>query len=552
MSTNNNIEKKIKKIRMLLINPFFLLDGVYDLNKVLNNMWDINEPLGLESISTYIIKELNEVEVEVYDANLLATMEIFRTNKVDMESLFLMVEDKIKEYNPDVVGVSALFEFCGDIGLTFINLAKKISKDIITIMGGAYASFSYESAFKCKNLDYIIKGEGEDGAKQFIEYLLKRRRIEEVVGLIYREKNTLKINPSILIKDINNIPPVSRNEKLMDTYVTRSQRVVSRYLGDGFVGRIASVMATRGCQYKCAFCSTKELWGRTIRYREVDSVINEIKMLKDRFGVNVIRFDDDALFTNPEYSIDLLKKLKRENIRWFGSPQISVATETIIKLCIESGVVLIGLNPESGSDNTLKKINKPLRIKKTEQYIKMVRSVDPDIYIYASWVVGFPFESMDDIKETHDFAKSLDLDWSAFYCFTPYPGTQLYDECLQKGIINKGNKLTNVLTMNAISTDQFTADELLFHNYCANIDINFLNNRNMTINPERAVRDFEDMIFTYPTHVFGYYCLSRHYFNHGNKQKGAEYLNKAHESANKDSFYMPYIKFFGLERELCA
>lgn len=549
MSTNNNT-KKMKKLKILLINPFFLLDEVYDLNKVLNNMWDINEPLGLESISSYIMKELSEVDVEVYDANAMAIMEIVRVNKVDMGSLFLMVEDKIKEYNPDIVGVSALFEFCGDISLTFIDLAKKINKNIITLMGGAYASFSYESAFKCKNLDYIIKGEGEEGAKQFVEYLLKRHKIDEVGGLIYRKKNILKINPTILIKDINNISPISRNEKLMDGYVTRSQRAIKRFLGDGFEGRIASIMATRGCQYKCAFCSTKELWGRAIRYRDVNNVIKEIKMLKDRFGVNVIQFNDDALFTNQDYSIDLLKKLKRENIKWFGSPQINIATETIIKLCIESGMILVGVNPESGSDNTLKKINKPLRIKKTEQFFRMVRQVDPNIYTYASWVVGFPFESMSDIKETHDFAKSLDLDWSAFYCFTPYPGTELYDECLQKGFIHKDNKVSNVLTFNAISTDKFTADELLFYNYRANIDINFLNNRNMTINPERAVRDFEDMIFTYPTHVFSYYCLSRHYFNHGNKQKGAEYLNKARESANNDSFYMPYIKCFGLEKEL--
>ena len=217
---------------------------------------------------------------------------------------------------------------------------------------------------------------------------------------------------------------------------------------------------------------------------------------------------------------------------------------------VESGIALIGCNPESGNDDVLKRIDKPLKTRMVDKFIKMVKSVDPNVYLYASWVVGFPFETKEQIRETHDFAKSLDFDWSAFYCFTPYPGTPLYNDCIEKGYIDENNTVSNTYAFNAISTDNFTNEELIHDNYLANLDLNFLNNKNINSNTDRAITDFEDMTFTYPDHVFAYYCLSKCYIIKKDFAKSEMYLQEARAAAKRDSFYLPFITHFNLEEEI--
>lgn len=550
-----------KEIKVLLINPFLLLDGEFDLWKIKNRFWEINEPLGLYSIHSYIKKEMSNVCIEVYDANAEACNEILALNKVNMNTIYDGVKSKLKEFNPDIVGVSALFEFSGQDSLKFIDIVKEVDKSIVTIMGGAFATFSYKKAFKNNNLDYIIRREGEVSLKQFIEFKLGKREICDVGGLVYRRDLELNaetlmddefvINQDADLIDLSDIPIPERNEKLMDLYTQQSKSSITRYLGKDFDGKDASLFATRGCPFQCKFCSTQLMWGPSIRFREVSDIIDEIRMLKSKYGINLFTFVDDNITINSKFFIKLLTALKEEDIRWTGGGNIiNTATAEIIKLMVDSGVVFISCNPESGSNNTLKSIRKPLKYEMTEKFVKLVKSVDPNIYLYASWVVGFPFETMEEVRETHQFAKSLDFDWSAFYCFTPYPGTKLYDDCITKGYINEDNSVSNSYTFNAISTENFSSAELTYENYLANIDLNFLNNKNMHSNTDRAISDFNDMIFTYPDHVFAYYCLSKCYAIKKDKDKADMYLQEAREAAKRDHFYLPFIKHFDLEGEI--
>ena len=154
----------MKQLRILLINPFFIFSGdKYDLNRIKRGGQELDIPLGLASISGYIKKHFGgEVAIEVYDANAEAVAEIIKIDNVDMNHLFHLVESKVSSFAPDIVGVSALFEFSGNLALKFADLVKKINGKIITVMGGAYASFSYKRAFNNQNLDFIIYGEGEE------------------------------------------------------------------------------------------------------------------------------------------------------------------------------------------------------------------------------------------------------------------------------------------------------------------------------------------------------------------------------------------------------
>ena len=546
----------MKNLRILLINPFFLIEGKYDVAKIGKKVWEIDPPLGLGSLSAYIKKHFGkDVVIEVFDANAMAINEIVRSNKVDMPSLYGLAENKIKSFMPDIVGVSALFEFCGDVALTFVDIAKSVDKDIVTIMGGAFASYSYNRAFVNPNLDYIVQGEGEEGLRQFIEFQLGQRTIETVGSLIYRCGTAINSNPQVFVDDLSAIPWVDRSNLWMDMYATRSTRVINRFTADDFAPRLASIYVTRGCPHRCGFCSTRLLWGKSIRQRSIPDVMNEIEWLKGEYDINTLSFNDDNLSADREYFAEFLRQLKKQHIRWLPSGfQLSSMTDEIINLCIESGLICFQVAFESGSNETLKRIRKPLRIEQSEKFVERVRSINPRMYIYGGWITGLPFETMEDIETTHAFAKHLDLDWSSFFCYQPYPGTELYRYCVEKGYVQKDerNIKCNTYLLSAISTENFSSEDLIYKNYCANIDLNFLNNRNLKGrgNLEQAYRDFIDMAFVYPTHIFAHIGLSEYYAQKNDQKTSDYYYTKAKECAAQDNFYKPYIEHFQLGERL--
>lgn len=140
-----NMNKRVdKKLRVLLINPFFIFSEeqyVYDLNAVLNKNYYVDIPLGLAYISSYLQNNHPGIEVEVYDANAMAVKEIYATKKVKMEHLWAMVHREIDLFNPDIVGISGMFEFIAPMANKFVYLVKEVNHYITTVMGGGVCHF---------------------------------------------------------------------------------------------------------------------------------------------------------------------------------------------------------------------------------------------------------------------------------------------------------------------------------------------------------------------------------------------------------------------------
>lgn len=543
------------RLRILLINPFFLffLDDRYDLETIKNNSQFVQPPLGLGSLSAYIKKNFGNVDVEVYDANAYAVSEIIKADKVDMEYLWSMARKKIEEFSPDIVGISALFEFSGNIALRFADLVKQVDKKIITIMGGAYASYSYKRAFNNENLDYVVRGEGEEPFRQLIEAILSKAGVKGVNSLIYRENGNIEENSRAFVNNLDDIPHPDRDNFFMDLYATYCVRIPKRYSEVDYPVRLASLATSRGCPFRCAFCSTRLLWGDGIRYRSVDDVISEIKWLKDKFGINTLYFLDESINVNKKRFTELLKELIKLKIKWYGCGlQVVTITEEIVELCVASGLLYFEMSFESGSNEILKKMHKPLTIEQAEAAVRIVRSKAKDKSIFGAFVTGFPFERLEHIDQSVDFARHLDLDWCGFYSCQPYPGTEIYKICVEKGYIKETeDNIKNPVPLlhNALNTENFKAEDVIQRNYRANLELNFLNNRNLNGRGrlEQAYRDFTDIIHNYPNQVFAHYCLSKYFQQKGNSQEADTCLKQARNCAKIDPFYEPYIKYFGLE-----
>ena len=222
-----------------------------------------------------------------------------------------------------------------------------------------------------------------------------------------------------------------------DRFVEMEQiPLADRTIFDGKIrpvhGTINSVQATRGCPHNCSFCSVTKFFGNTYRYREIDSIINEIKTLD---MTKEICFVDDNIYGNKIYAKELFKRLSELNIRWSGQGNITLAKDKeLLKLCAESGCSGLLMGIESINENNLKSINK--RTNHVEEYKDAIKIIqDSGIKILGSFIFGLDDDTTDVFPATLKFVEETEIALPAFNILTPYPGTKTALELEQQNRI---------------------------------------------------------------------------------------------------------------------
>ena len=154
----NKFHREIKKV--MLIYPFTTVDS-YNLHDILAKGIELQPPLGLGYISSYLKESLPCIDVDIFDANAMAIKTCMKENRVDMPDLWQKVKDRITEYSPDLVGISCLFYTMAMAAHKTAAIVKEIDPTIYTILGGNHAHTSYNEILKDSNIDFVGFSEGE-------------------------------------------------------------------------------------------------------------------------------------------------------------------------------------------------------------------------------------------------------------------------------------------------------------------------------------------------------------------------------------------------------
>ena len=202
----------------------------------------------------------------------------------------------IKRYDPDVFGITSTTSMVPD-AYKIAKIAKEHNENVKVVMGGPHATFVPERTFKeCPYLDFIVRGEGEQTFKELIECLEKKKDPSNILGLSINMHNKVKNNsPRPLIKDIDRIPMPSYDLLPMEKYQV-----------DGV--RFGTVMTSRGCPFDCAFCSSSLQFGKRWRGHSDSRVIEELRLLHEKYGIREIEFLDDTFTLNKPRAIKINAK----------------------------------------------------------------------------------------------------------------------------------------------------------------------------------------------------------------------------------------------------
>ncbi len=346
-----------------------------------------------------------------------------------------------QEEKPDIVGVSSISTEYIDVGRLMTKTIKEASPDSIVIQGGVIPTVVKEIAMQDPNVDCWVAGEGEFRLPQVIQ--------NGQLGYIEREDFINDLD-SIPFPDYGNLNPLDYGEKILKF----SQGLLPRKFP------YAVMITSRGCPFRCIFCAAATVSGKKIRYRSAENVLEEIAQLY-KIGIREIIFLDDHFLGNRKRAIQIMRGMCKYDLSW---KCVNVAVwsldEEVLQVMKDSGCSQMTISIESGNQDILNNIiKKPVDLKKAPVVIDMAKKMGFEII--ANFVIGFPGETWEQIRETTRYAESVNVDLANFHIATPLPHTELMRMCLEGGYLSDEVKTnTSGYTKGVISTKDFTSSEL--------------------------------------------------------------------------------------------
>ena len=332
----------------------------------------------------------------------------------------------LKEEKPDIVGVTALTS-------TFIStqkvasLIRKLLPHSIIVIGGAHVSAVPREAMSFDCFDVGVLDEGEITFLELVRHIEKNKlnNLHNVKGVVYKRGNEFVFTKRRdLIGDLDSIPFPAFD--LLPALPKYSFAPLSyRRLPVGIM------MTTRGCPYRCAFCS-REI-NRHYRERSVTNVIDEIEYLIGRFGVKEIRFYDDTFTFNKSRVEQFCEEIKKRKIDifWTCLTRTDTVTKQLLNKMKQAGCWQVLFGVESGDQDILNLYKTDFTLGQSEQAVRWAKEVG--LSIRAEFIFGLPAESKISLKKSFDFAKKLGVDYVHFNRFFPAPGTEVYNNLRTDG-----------------------------------------------------------------------------------------------------------------------
>ncbi len=380
-------------------------------------------PLGF----VYIAGHLREAgfDVEIYDA-----MTKYHT--------FQEVQRTLEVFKPDVVAVTA-YTSTYPAACQVLRIAKEINSSVITIMGGVHPNFMWEEVLTYNGdiVDFIVCGEGEETFPELLKALRESDNPEKVKGIAYNFEGKPVATPKRpFIKDLDALKPAWDLVEWSDYLYFASDNK-----------RLAIVSTSRGCKHGCTFCSQQLFWQKTWRAKKPESVITELELLRDKYGVEVVMFSDEYPTLNRERWEKLLDLIIKRDL----GMEILIETrvddilrdEDILDKYKKAQISHIYVGAEAATQERLDIFKKNARVKESKKAIDLINQAD--IITETSFVLGMPDETPQSIGKTIELAKHYNADMTFFLAIGPWPYSEIYSQ-LEPYVVIKDYSKYNFMT----------------------------------------------------------------------------------------------------------
>ena len=528
------IDSKIDKNLLFVTLPSITLDNLeeYFENSSVTFSQLHGEPLGLIYLSSYLKSRVSVKWIKMLD---------FSLGLID-SARFKNVENYIKLYTnenvtvvPDIIAININYTPSHQFMVKVSKYFKELFPNVIIIAGGFHATNATREVLECPSIDFVARGQGEVA---FVDFMLaveigtdpaKIKGIYNLTKILSEKIDISSVKPSLNmplsslgletctpISNLDDLPFPDRTIIDMEAYAVEQGRTTS--LETKFSKRKASIITTRGCYFACTFCASRTIFPRKMQYRNTQNVIDEIRELHEKYQVNFLVLEDDLFTGNNDSCLQILRaihKLKVTEIpdleiQFPNDLNINTTSEEIFDAMIDCGLRVAHIAVESGSEYTQHSIiNKRAKIDKVKPYVRYLQN--KGVVVKCVYIIGFPGETLELMQETINFAKDVRSDWAIFNIATPLLGTPMYDQFIDMGYIKRDIDFISKVDFRSrhFDTKEISASSINDLQYAANLDVNFINNINITSgNFVIAEKIFSEISEKYPHHIFSHYCLA--------------------------------------------
>ena len=338
-------------------------------------------------------------------------------------------EQKIKDaiVKTDVVGITVL-----SVSVKIVNKIVEIilgeKKNIKIIIGGPHCTLFPVLSLEDIPAHISVQGDGEFAILDILDSFQNKTNISDVKGTYYKD-DTEKESQVNIIKNIDSIPFPLHS-------LVKKYSYGKSYNPNIRKGEFTSIIASRGCPFKCRFCSRNLLSMQKYRARSTDNILEEIVELY-RDGYRYIAFSDDCFLSNIKNAHDLFDSIISAEIDMkfiITAARVDSAEKDLYKKMKKAGVTHIQFGLESGNQDVLDFYNKKTTIEQNRYAVKLSNEIG--FFTIGSFILGAPFETIKHFKSTVNFAKSLPLESVSFLPLRYMAGSEIWQEAVNQGKIN--------------------------------------------------------------------------------------------------------------------
>lgn len=343
----------------------------------------------------------------------------------------------IEAWTPDVVGITITTLDYKPARDLCIGIKSRIPKVQVVVGGPHVSALGRENIKDPPEADIWVVGEGDKIILDIAEGKVKG-------GIYFPE----------MLPSLDSLP-------YPDLSLTDIRKFSGMYPQRGFPGMYT--IGSRGCAFNCTFCS-RSVFGRTVRHRKPEMVVEEVEKLWRDFGIREIFFHDDTFNVRHEWSYELLSLLRKRELhrkvvfRTLCRVSKKLITEELLREMKATNFWLIFFGVESGNQEMLDSMKKGITIEEVKRAFQICLKIG--IKPEASFIIGMPGETPDTIKDSICLWKEIKPYWASFSRAVPFPGTDLYKAVKEKSHLLVDSFEDFSASRMLIRTDSMTAEEL--------------------------------------------------------------------------------------------
>ena len=379
----------------------------------------------------------------IVDLNFEMLDQFHQTSDVDVFDYWKICRQELdkamSEFCPDVVGLSCTFTMTHVQLVKVAQYLKSKLPSLPVVAGGVHPTSSVDKVLsEIPEIDLVFMNECEYALADMLDYLDGKSKKTELSNFAVKVGEKVVCLPSKRPSqgDLGINPDYDRLR--IGKYSKYGEVGAYRFHWINSTRRAGVALSNRGCRARCSFCTVRNFNGKGVRPRSIDAVITELKELNEKYGVEHIMWLDDDLFFDEDRTIELFTRMSEElpGLTWDASNGViaAAATEKILSAAAKSGCIGMHVGVESGSARILKAVHKPSGRKHYFQLGKTLIRY-PQIFSRGFLMVGFPGETLNEILQTIDLARTMNLDWYTISLLAPLPETEIYQQMIDSGEI---------------------------------------------------------------------------------------------------------------------